>query len=76
MVCDGWSDTLSWSIHGETQEYSIEVGLGPASTKNHGTDETISKGRGKEVPCAHSTRFVKCNSKRTRNRPITVLGSF
>lgn len=31
MVCDGWSETLRWSIQGETHEFTIQIGVGPES---------------------------------------------
>ncbi|TMV47886.1 hypothetical protein FE783_20905 [Paenibacillus mesophilus] len=30
-ICDGWTDTLTWSIDGITEEQSFVVGQGPAS---------------------------------------------
>lgn len=31
MVCDGWTDTLNWSMEGKHEEHSFVIGLGPAS---------------------------------------------
>lgn len=31
MVCDGWTDTLSWSIEGVTEEQNLVIGEGPES---------------------------------------------
>jgi hypothetical protein len=31
VVCDGWSETLRWSIQGETREYNVQIGVGPES---------------------------------------------
>ncbi|MDQ0112569.1 hypothetical protein [Paenibacillus harenae] len=31
MVCDGWTDTLCWSIEGKNEEHSFRIGLGRAS---------------------------------------------
>ncbi len=31
VVCDGWSETIRWSIQGETQEFTVQVGIGPES---------------------------------------------
>src|SRR5258708_3039334 len=31
VVCDGWSEMLRWSIQGETQEYNVQIGVGPES---------------------------------------------
>jgi hypothetical protein len=31
MVCDGWTDTLSWSVQGEVEEQSFVIDEGPAS---------------------------------------------
>ncbi|GIO15370.1 hypothetical protein J19TS2_49250 [Cohnella xylanilytica] len=31
MVCDGWTDTLTWSVNGVTEEHSFLIGEGPAS---------------------------------------------
>ncbi|WP_059040658.1 hypothetical protein [Paenibacillus rubinfantis] len=31
MVCDGWTDTLSWSIDGMKEEHSFVLSEGPAS---------------------------------------------
>jgi hypothetical protein len=30
-VCDGWSETLRWSIQGETLEYNVQIGVGRES---------------------------------------------
>ncbi|WP_018758484.1 hypothetical protein [Paenibacillus terrigena] len=30
-VCDGWTDTVSWSFNGEIHEYSVQIGVGPES---------------------------------------------
>jgi hypothetical protein len=31
MVCDGWTEKLTWSIKGITEEQSLIIGEGPAS---------------------------------------------
>jgi hypothetical protein len=31
MVCEGWTDNLSWSVNGEINEYSVQIGVGPES---------------------------------------------
>lgn len=31
VVCDGSAETLRWSIKGDIQEYTVEVGIGPPS---------------------------------------------
>ncbi|WP_161744525.1 hypothetical protein [Paenibacillus glycinis] len=31
MVCDGYTDTLSWSIRDETHAFSAVIGIGPPS---------------------------------------------